>query len=63
VELGQPVQEGDVIGTVSDPLGRHVALIRARYTGTVIVLHTFPRVAAETSVAVILENPSLPGNH
>ena len=58
VELGQPVQEGAVIGTVSDPLGQHVAQFRARYTGTVIVLHTFPRVAAETSVAVILETPS-----
>jgi predicted deacylase len=58
VELGQAVQEGDVLGTVSDPLGRHVATIRARYTGTVIVLHTFPRVAAETSVAVILDSVS-----
>lgn len=60
VELGQSVQEGDVIGTVSDPLGQHVAAIRARYTGTVIVLHTFPRVAAETSVAVILESTTSP---
>jgi predicted deacylase len=62
VELGQAVKGGDVLGTVSDPLGQHVATIRARYTGVVIVLHTFPRVAADTSVAVILEtNSSLPG--
>lgn len=60
VELGQPVKQGDVIGTVSDPLGQHVATIRARYTGTVIALHTFPRVAAETSVAVILDSVSPP---
>jgi predicted deacylase len=60
VELGQAVQEGDVLGTVSDPLGQHVAAIRARYTGTVIVLHTFPRVAANTSVAVILDSNSTP---
>lgn len=60
VELGQVVQQGDVIGTVSDSLGQHVATIRARYTGTVIVLHTFPRVAAETSVAVILDSLSSP---
>lgn len=58
VELGQVVQEGDVLGTVSDPLGQHVEAILARYTGTVIVLHTFPRVAAQTSVAVILESVS-----
>ncbi|QDU31729.1 Succinylglutamate desuccinylase / Aspartoacylase family protein [Anatilimnocola aggregata] len=55
VELGQTVQEGDVLGTVTDPLGQHVAVIRARYTGVVIVLHTFPRIATETSVAVILD--------
>jgi predicted deacylase len=60
VELGQTVKEGDVLGTVSDPLGQHVATIHARYTGVVIVLHTFPRVAAETSVAVILESNSSP---
>lgn len=60
VDLGQAVKEGELLGTVSDPLGQHVATIRARYTGTVIVLHTFPRVAAETSVAVILEFTSSP---
>jgi predicted deacylase len=60
IDLGQIVHEGDVLGTVSDPLGQHVETIRARYTGTVIVLHTFPRVAAETSVAVILDSRSSP---
>lgn len=60
VELGQVVQEGAALGTVSDPLGQRVETIRARYTGTVIVLHTFPRVAAETSVAVILDSVSSP---
>ncbi|WP_425615785.1 succinylglutamate desuccinylase/aspartoacylase family protein [Anatilimnocola sp. NA78] len=58
VPLGQRVAEGDVLGSVTDLLGQHVAIIRARYTGVVIVLHTFPRVAAGTSVAVILETSS-----
>jgi hypothetical protein len=46
---------GDVLGTVSDVSGQQVAVIRSRYTGTVIVLHTFARIEAETSVAVVLE--------
>lgn len=56
VELGQRVQIGDVIGTICDPLGKHVENIHSRYTGMVIVLHTFPRVEAGGSVAVVLES-------
>jgi predicted deacylase len=56
VELGQRVQAGDVLGTICDPLGKHVETIRSRYTGMVIVLHTFPRVEAGVSVAVVLES-------
>lgn len=61
VQLGQSVNEGDVLGTVTDLLGLEVVAVRARYTGVVIVLHSFPRVAAGTSVAVVLEtnNPSI----
>ena len=55
VALGQDVQAGDVLGTVCDPLGHRAETVRSRYTGTVIVLHTFPRVEAGTSVAVVLE--------
>jgi predicted deacylase len=58
VELGQRVQAGDMLGTICDPLGKQVETIRSRYTGMVIVLHTFPRVEAEVSVAVVLELPS-----
>jgi predicted deacylase len=57
VALGQEVRAGDVLGSVSDVAGRRVETVRARYTGTVIVLHTFPRVDEGVSVAVVLETP------
>jgi predicted deacylase len=56
VMLGQQVQAGEVLGTVVDPLGEQAATIPARYAGIVIVLHTFPRVDAGASVAVVLED-------
>lgn len=55
VKLGQRVQAGEWIGTVCDVLGQRVEPIYARYAGLVIVLHTFPRIDAGTSVAVVLE--------
>jgi predicted deacylase len=58
--LGQRVNAGELLGTVTDSLGQQVVEIRARYTGYVIVLLTFPRVAAQTSVAVVLETNHLP---
>ena len=54
VELGRRVQAGELLGTVTDVLGRHSEPIRARYAGLVLVLHTFARVNAADSVAVIL---------
>jgi predicted deacylase len=57
VMLGQEVRVGDVLGTVSDTLGHRAQTIRSRYTGTVIVLHTFSLVEEGTSVAVVLESP------
>jgi predicted deacylase len=57
VVLGEAVKAGDALGTVTDLLGRHVARIQSRYTGTVVVLHTFSRVDEGTSVAVVLEHP------
>jgi predicted deacylase len=54
VTLGERVNEGDPLGTVMDLLGRRVEMVRAAYGGIVIVLHTFARVDAGTSVAVIL---------
>ena len=58
VGLGQRVQAGDILGTVSNLLGDRAEVVRARYTGLVIVLHRFPRIEAGVSVAVVLETPS-----
>ena len=55
VVLGQRVRIGDLIGTVCDVLGERVERIESRYTGVVIVLHTFPTVAKDDSVAVVME--------
>lgn len=54
VTLGMRVRAGDTLGTVTDVLGRTAEPILAAYGGIVIVLHTFARVEAGTSVAVIL---------
>jgi len=55
VKLGQWVQSGDPLGTVTDPLGRRVENIHANHTGIVLVLHTCARVDAGESVGVVLE--------
>lgn len=55
VTLGQNVAANDLLGTVCDPLGERVEAIHSRYAGIVIVLHTFPRVEAGVSVAVVME--------
>jgi predicted deacylase len=55
VRLGDRVSAGDLLGKVTDPLGRRVDSIRATYAGMVLVLHTFSRIDAGTSVAVILD--------
>ncbi len=55
VELGQHVASGDLLGTIVDPLGDERAEVRAAYGGIVIVLHTFARIDAGTSVAVVLD--------
>ena len=55
VTLGQRVAANDLLGTVCDPLGGRVEVIHSRYSGIVIVLHTFPRVEAGVSVAVVME--------
>ncbi len=58
VKLGQRVQRGDRLGTVVDLLGKKTEVITALYGGLIIVLHTFPRVEAGVSVAVVLETPT-----
>ena len=55
VKLGQRVCVGDLLGTVCDVLGQRVERIESRYTGVVIVLYTFPSVAKNDSVAVVME--------
>lgn len=60
VALGQPVQEGDLLGTVTDVLGHRVESIQARSAGIVLVLHTFARVEAGTGLAVVLPVGSRP---
>ena len=55
VELGQRVEKGDVLGTVVDFLGERKEVVRALYAGRVIVLHTFPRIDAGVSVAVVMD--------
>jgi len=55
VELGQFVEAGDPIGTVSDVLGTKVLPVTASQTGLVLVLRTFCRVEKEEALAVILE--------
>ena len=57
VSLGQRVQVGDLLGTVCDVLGQRVERIESRYTGLVVVLHSFPYVSERESVAVVLETP------
>jgi predicted deacylase len=57
VALGQSVRAGDILGTVSDPLGQAVVTVRAAHPGLVLVLHTFARVDAGEGLAVVLEMP------
>lgn len=58
VRLGDHVKAGDLVGTITDALGRNCEAVRAAYSGLIIVLHTFARVDVGVSVAVILPNLS-----
>ncbi len=55
VTLGQAVEKGQPVGTVSDPLGNDVRTVAAERTGIILTLHTFARVDAGECLAVILE--------
>src|SRR5207248_7461252 len=55
VALGQRVEAGDLLGTVTDLLGDRVEPIRAAHAGLVLVLHTFARVEEGTGVTHVLE--------
>lgn len=55
VALGSRVHAGDLLGTVSDPLGRDVYPVRSQTAGIVIVLHLFASVRRGDSLAVVME--------
>jgi predicted deacylase len=55
VELGQPIEAGQVLGVVVDCLGHERHEVRSSQTGRVLVLRTFPAVQQGDSLAVILE--------
>jgi predicted deacylase len=60
VTLGQRVERGDLLGTVTDILGQRREPVSAAHTGFILVLHTFARVSADDGVAVILETDDRP---
>lgn len=55
VRLGGRVREGDIVGTITDPLGEAIHEIRADHAGLVLVLRTEPSVRAGDALAVVLE--------
>ncbi|MCA9101681.1 MAG: succinylglutamate desuccinylase/aspartoacylase family protein, partial [Planctomycetales bacterium] len=55
VKLGDHVEAGDPLGTISDTLGDRVEHVTSEQTGIVLCLHTFGRVDEGDSLAVILE--------
>lgn len=55
VNLGDPINQGMLLGTVCDPGGEKQESILAEKTGLVIVLKTFPRVLEGEALAVIME--------
>ena len=55
VSLGEMVQQGQLLGTVSDFLGNESHQIRAGYRGVVLVMRTFPRVHQGEMLGVIAE--------
>jgi predicted deacylase len=58
VKLGQHVDSGARLGTVSDATTTHE--IRSQQTGIVLVLRTFSRVMKGESVGVVLETAKIP---
>ena len=60
VTLGHRVRPGDVLGSVSDPLGPAVVPIRSDRSGFVLVLRAWARVSAGESVAVVMETERMP---
>jgi len=55
VKLGQRVEPGELLGTVTDATATAVHEIRSQQTGITLVLRTFSRVMAGESVGVVLQ--------
>jgi predicted deacylase len=55
VQLGQRIEAGAALGTVSDLLGDDRRTIYAEQSGIVIVLRSLASVSAGESLAVVLE--------
>lgn len=56
VRLGDHVQAGEPLGTVTDVLGERVESVTATQTGIILVLTTFPAVRQGDALAVIAED-------
>jgi predicted deacylase len=55
VDVGEPVVEGELLGSVVDEWNENVSDVYARQSGIVLVLRTFPRVNVGDPLAVILD--------
>ncbi len=55
VQLGGVIDEGELLGTLSDPLGDETIEVRSGQRGRVIVLRTFPRVDKGDALAVVID--------
>jgi predicted deacylase len=55
VKIGQSIQQGNHLGTVTDLSSGCIHQVTAEQTGMVIVLRTFPGVRANDSLGVVLE--------
>jgi predicted deacylase len=58
--LGRPLRQGDLLGTVADPLGRDVRPIAAERSGVLLVLRSLARVAAGEGLGVVLKTDGAP---
>jgi len=59
VELGQPIESGQPLGFLIDPLTGESSVVRSEKTGRILVVRTFPAVKEGDSLAVVLELPAL----
>ena len=55
MQLGQHVRAGELLGTISDPLGQDVKQIHSKQNGMIVLLRTFSRVLQGDCLAVVVE--------